>query len=149
MLKEPTSLYITPTRFNENTISPQNLMGLKYKYDIGLVYIFDRIVGAKRNALITDHINRSGVTFLRGKTPHKTMPMFPDLSTVYIKEKNIKGCVVQTLGPKKFNKPPNEAGVVFSEAAAITSTLWHYIGVRVKCFGVCCFGGKTNPLKPV
>ena len=106
--------------------------------------MFDRISGLNKNILIADHINRSGISFLRGDTPYKKKPMFPALSKIYICDKK-QGVVVQTLGPKKFKNPPNEPGVVFSESAAIFATLWHYIGVEVVCFGI----GQPNQTKTI
>ena len=86
---------------------------------------------------------------MRGKTPHKKLPMFPDMSNVYIKNTKNKRHTVQTLGPKNFKSPPNEPGVVFSEASAITATLWHYVGVGVRCYGIVESSDPNNPLKPL
>ena len=143
------AVFITPSQFTKKHISPEHLLGLKEKYKIENIIMFDRVVGIKKNILITDHINRSGISFMRGKTPHKKLPMFPDMSNVYIKNTKNKRHTVQTLGPKNFKAPPNEAGVVFSEASAITATLWHYIGVGVRCYGVVESSDLNNPLKPL
>jgi len=134
--KTPKAIFITPTSFSKKNVSPKNLHQLKMSLKIKNIYMFDRIIGLNKNILISDHINRSGVSFLRGKTPYKNRPMFPDLSKTYISGKKMQGVVVHTLGPKKFKNPPNEPGVVFSELAAITATVWYYIGVKVKCLGV-------------
>ena len=135
---------INPTCFNKKNISLKNLDQLKKKLNIERIYMFDRILGLNKNILIADHINRSGISFLRGETPYKKKPMFPDLSKIYMRDKK-QGVVVQTLGPKKFKNPPNEPGVVFSESAAIFATLWHYIGVEVVCFGI----GQPNQTKTI
>ena len=50
--------------------------------------MYDRIRGIEQDVLITDHVNRSGLFFLRGKTPHEGFPMFPDMSNVYEKNNN-------------------------------------------------------------
>ena len=149
MLCEEGSVYITPTQFTKEHISPEYILGIKDKYKIENIIMFDRVVGIKKNILITDHINRSGTSFIRGKTPHKKLPMFPDMSSVYIKNTKNKRQTVQTLGPKNIKAPPNEAGVVFSEASAITATLWHYVGVSVRCYGVVESSNPNNPLKPL
>ena len=135
---------INPTCFNKKNISLKNLDQLKKKLNIERIYMFDRISGLNKNILIADHINRSGISFLRGETPYKKKPMFPYLSKINICYKK-QGIVVQTLGPKKFKNPPNEPGVVFSESAAIFATLWHYIGVEVVCFGI----GQPNQTKTI
>ena len=148
-MRETNSLFITPAQFTKKHISPKHILGLKDKYKIENIIMFDRVVGIKKNTLITDHINRSGISFIRGKTPHKKLPMFPDMSDVYIEDTKNKRQTVQTLGPKNFKAPPNEAGVVFSEASAITATLWHYVGVGVRCYGIVESGGPNNPLRPL
>ena len=148
-LCEEDAVFITPSQFTKKHISPERLLGLKEKYKIENIIMFDQVVGIKNNILITDHINRSGISFMRGKTPHKKLPMFPDMSNVYIKNPKNKRHTVQTLGPKNFKSPPNEAGVVFSEASAITATLWHYVGVGVRCYGVVESSDPNNPLKPL
>jgi len=130
------TIVINPTRFSKKNISLKNLDQLKKHLNIERIYIIDRISGLNKNILITDHINRSGISFLRGETPYNKRPMFPDLSKVYTHYEKNPRVVVQTLGPKRFKKPPSEPGVVFSESAAIFTTLWHYIGVEILCFGI-------------
>ena len=149
VLCEEGSVFIAPKQLTKEHISPKHILGIKEKYKIENIIMFDRVVGIKKNILITDHINRSGTSFIRGKTPHKKLPMFPDMSGVYIKNTKNKRQTVQTLGPKNFKAPPNEAGVVFSEASAITATLWHYVGVGVRCYGVVESSDPKNPLKPL
>ena len=127
---------VNPTRFSKKNISLKNLDQLKKNLNIERIYIVDKISGLNKNILITDHINRSGISFLRGETPYNKKPMFPDLSKVYTCDEKKPRVVVQTLGPKRFKKPPSEPGVIFSESAAILTTLWHYIGVEVLCFGI-------------
>ncbi|MDB2350993.1 hypothetical protein N9W06_01765 [Candidatus Marinimicrobia bacterium] len=130
------NIFIKPTRFNKFSLSPSNILGLKKAYNIKEIHMYDRIRGIEHNVLITDHINRSGLFFLRGRTPHEDFPMFPDMSKVYEKKSKLKKTTVQTLGPKRFKTTETQEGVVFSECCAITATLWHYVGVSVKCFGV-------------
>ena len=134
---------VSPNQISKKNLSLKNLNELKKNLNINKIYILDRISGLNKNILITDHINRSGISFLLGETPYNKRPMFPDLSKIYIGDKKNQGFVVQTLGPKRFKKPPIEPGVVFSESAAIIATLWHYIGVEVVCFGI----GKPNEAK--
>ena len=131
---------VSPNQISKKNLSLKNLEELKKKLNIKKIYILDRISGLNKNILITDHINRSGISFIRGETPYNKRPMFPDLSKIYKGDKKTQGFVVQTLGPKRFKKPPIEPGAVFSESAAIVATLWHYIGVEIICFGI----GKPN-----
>ena len=139
----PKRTVVSPTRFSKKNISPRTLHQLKKDLNINQINMLDRISGLTKNILIADHINRSGISFLRGETPYNKGPMFPDLSKVYLNNKKKQGIVVQTLGPKNFKKPPNEPGIVFSESAAILATMWHYIGVEVVCFGI----GQRNQTK--
>ena len=131
---------VVPNQISKKNLSLKNLEQLKKKLNIKKIYILDRISGLNKNILITDHINRSGISFLRGETPYNKRPMFPDLTKIYIGDKKNQGFVVQTLGPKRFKNPPIEPGAVFSESAALVATLWHYIGAEVICFGI----GKPN-----
>ena len=147
--EEPKLLFLTPTQFNKNNVCPQNALLFKEKYKIKNIIMFDRVLGVNKNILITDHVNRSGISFLVKKTPHKNLPMFPDMSGVYITNNNEKRYTVHTLGPDRFLNQSKEKGVVFSEAAAITAPLWHYVGVGVRCFGVCDQKKHKDPLKPL
>jgi len=142
-------LFLTPIQFNKNNICPQNALLFKEKYKLKNIVMFDRVLGTNKNIVISDHVNRSGTSFLVEKTPHKNRPMFPDMSHVYITNNNEKKHTVHTLGPGRFQNQPKEKGVVFSEAVAITASLWHYVGVGVRCFGVCAEKEHKNPLKPL
>ena len=68
---------INPTCFNKKNISLKNLDQLKKKLNIERIYMFDRILGLNKNILIAEHINRSGVSFLRGETPYKKKTHVP------------------------------------------------------------------------
>ena len=43
---------------------------------------------------------------------------------------------MQTLGYERFKKIKLKEQVFFSEAAAIISTIWHYVGVSVRGFAI-------------
>lgn len=147
--KEPQLLFLTPSQTDKKNLCPKNMLKLKQKYNFNKIVMFDRVVGTDKNILILDHVNRSGISFVFGKTPYKNFPMFPDMSGIYITKKNEKGHEVQTLGIDRFQSPPMEKGVVFSESAAIIAPLWHYVGVGVRCFGVCTQKADKGTLKPL
>jgi len=127
---------MTPIGFTKRHLSPKNMLLLKERYNIDVIQMFDRVIGTEKNVVITDHINRSGLSFLAGKTPHQNLPMFPNMSNIYIAKEQDVGKCVHTIGPDEFKKAPQEKGVIFSESAAIISTLWHYVGVRIRCLGI-------------
>ena len=127
---------IVPKQFNETSISPTNFLGLKNKYNIKTVYMYDRTLGIKEKSIIMDHVNRSGVFYLKGNTPHEQRPMFPDMSHIYEKDPTLNSVVVQTVGYGRFKKDKLKEQVLFSEAAAIIATIWHYIGVSVRGFAI-------------
>ena len=129
-------VFIVPNQFNETSISPTEFLGLKNKYQIKTVNMYDRTFGIKEKSLIIDHVNRSGVFFLKGNTPFKQRPMFPDMSHIYEKDLLLKNIVVQTLGYDRFKKIKFKEKVFFSEAAAIIATVWHYVGVSVRGFAI-------------
>ena len=127
-------MFIVPSQFNDVSISPTEFLGLKNKYQIKTVNMYDRTFGIKEKSLIIDHVNRSGVFFLKGNTPFKQRPMFPDMSHIYEKDLLLKNIVVQTLGYDRFKMEKLKEKVFFSEAAAIIATVWHYVGVSVRGF---------------
>ena len=129
-------VFIVPNQFNETSISPIEFLGLKNKYQIKTINMYDRTFGIKEKSLIIDHINRSGVFFLKGKTPFKQRPMFPDMSFIYEKDPSLNNIIVQTLGYDRFKKVKLKEQAFFSEAAAIIATVWHYVGVRVLGFAI-------------
>ena len=129
-------VFIVPNQFNETSISPTEFLELKNKYQIKKVNMYDRTHGIKEKSLIIDHVNRSGVFHLKGNTPFKQRPMFPDMSYVYEKDPSLKSIIVQTLGYNRFKNVKLEEEVFFSEAAAIIATIWHYVDVRVRGFAI-------------
>ena len=129
-------VFIVPNQFNEISLSPTEFLGLKNKYQIKTVNMYDRTFGIRKRSLIIDHVNRSGVFYLKGKTPHEQRPMFPDMSYIYEKDYSLKSIIVQTLGYERFKNLKFNEQVFFSEAAAITATIWHYVGVRVRGFAI-------------
>ena len=96
--------------------------------------IFNNVLLGK--SIIIDHVNRSGVFHLKGNTPFKQRPMFPDMSYIYEKDLSLKNIIVQTLGYERFKKVELKERVFVSEAAAIIATIWHYVGVRVRGFAI-------------
>ena len=127
---------IRPKKYNTTSISVKNFFNIREKYDIELIYLYDRVIGADKKVIISDHINRSGFYPLCGNTPYKKQTMFPDMSKIYEGDPNQKETTVHTLGPKRFKSKQLSDSLVYSEGAAAVSTLWHYLNVKVKCFGV-------------
>ena len=129
-------VFIVPNQLNEVSISPIKFLGLKNKYKIKTVNMYDRTFRIKEKSIIIDHVNRSGVFHLKGNTPHEKGPMFPDMSYIYEKDPSLKSIIVQTLGYGRFKKNKLKEKVFFSEAAAIIATVWHYVGVSVRGFAI-------------
>ena len=121
---------IVPVDFSGKNINPNNFLKLKNKFLIKKIFILDKTRPVFKKACIVDHINRSGFNFLINSTPIKNLPMFPDMSNIYIPLKNFKKIKVHTLGPKRFNSG-NLIDEVSSEISGLISPLWHYVGVKV------------------
>ena len=79
------TLFVTPVQIDKKNISPHKFSQLKKKHKFKNIVMFDRIKGVDKNILISDHINRSGFYPLIENTPYKNLPMFPDMSGVYMK----------------------------------------------------------------
>ena len=136
LCEKKSAVFIKPNQYNSVSISPFNFFSLKKKYNIKTVYLYDRVIGVNNKVVVSDHVNRSGFYPLRGKTPYKALAMFPDMSKIYECDPNQKKTTIHTLGPKRFKNKHLSNSLVYSEGAAAVSTLWHYLNVKVKCFGV-------------
>ena len=123
--------FIYPHTTTEQSINPLNLNSIKLSLSIEKVILVDRIFGQEEMTKTKDHINRTGVSFLRGNTPFKELPTFPDVSNIYRTE---KGKVFMSIGDKNPLKIIPGKDVILSEWMAPISTVWHYLGVNV--FGV-------------
>ncbi len=130
------SVQFYPKSFSGKNINPSVFFKLKELYDIRKINIFDRVIGVNKDIVVTDHVNCSGFSFLIGKTPYKTKPMFPDISTIYVKNNNEPKNTVYTVGPQNYLSTPKVKGIVFSESIAPVSIVWHYVGIRVRGYGV-------------
>ena len=107
LLKE--GIHISPDEFSPQSINPSNILKLKEKLNIESIFILDRIKPQIGEVCIVDHVNRSGINFLKGNTPQKGLPTFPDMSCVYNQIAKLKKVVVHTVGPTLFeSKNPNQ-----------------------------------------
>ena len=126
---------IWPKKLDLNHVSPENFLVLKERINIEDILIVDRLKGLKKTASIVGHINRSGISFLRGKTPIKNAQQFPDMSHIYSKTEGMELKTVHTLGPERFLKPPQHERHIWSEAIGLVSVVAHYIGMNVFAVG--------------
>ena len=133
LLKE--GIHISPDEFSPQSINPSNILKLKEKLNIESIFILDRIKPQIGEVCIVDHVNRSGINFLKGNTPQKGLPTFPDMSCVYNQIAKLKKVVVHTVGPTLFeSKNPNS--LVISESVGIVAPIWHYVQVKVFAKGI-------------
>ncbi len=126
--------YLWPTQFNSEAISPKSYYALKNELNITSITIYDIVKGLIKQTEIKDHLNQSGINFLRGQTPFKSFPTFPDVTHIYNTE-NKNGIVTHTVGPDRF-KLTTKTETPISKSIGIVSPVWHYIGVKVKGVGV-------------
>ena len=121
---------IAPINFHKNSINSYNFLQLKIKYKIKKILILDRTKPSFKKASIVGHVNQSGFNFFIGSKRIKELPMFPDMSNIYISRKSKKKIKVHTVGPSRFKKDPL-LNKITSEHIGLISPLWHYIGVGV------------------
>ena len=126
---------IWPTKINPDHLSPKKFLVLKERLNVEDILIVDRLKMTKKTVSIVGHINRSGVSFLRGNTPTKNAEQFPDMSHIYSKIEEIPSAVVHTLGQERFSKPHKNETCIWSEAAGLVSCVAHYVGMKVFAVG--------------
>lgn len=126
---------IWPTKINPDHLSPKNFLVLKERLNVEDILIVDRLKRTKKTVSIVGHINRAGVSFLRGNTPMKNAEQFPDMSHIYSKTEGIPPAVVHTLGKERFSKPHKNETCIWSEAAGLVSCVAHYVGMKVFAVG--------------
>ena len=109
---------------------------LKTRFSNKHFLLLDRICGAKDPVCIVGHINRSGNNNLVNNTPFKENPRFPDSSRIYHKISGLKTVVVHTLGKDRFADCRQTEGLIWSEEAALITTVADYIGWAVYALGI-------------
>ena len=99
------------------------------------IVVLDRVKNSKGLFPIEDHINKSGYSFLSGKTPHNNRPRFPDISNAYTHPSpNPNGKTVVTIGPKRFSDS-NLDGAIISEAAGLVVPVLNYVELKCAVWG--------------
>ncbi len=126
---------VFPEKLNQEHVNPKAIADLYTFFGIDEIILIDRLKGSDKKVTIIDHVNRSGATFLRGKTPLGNRPMFPDVSRIYKPVEKLAQVTVHTLGSNRFNAPPDDEGIIWSETAGQISPLLNYIGYAVYAVG--------------
>lgn len=119
-----------PKSFLIECVNPANFLGLKNKFSLKTILVFDRTKPKIKNVCIVDHVNRSGFNFFIGSSPVKNLAMFPDMSNIYKPVKGLTKITVHTLGPKRFSEEKT-SNIRTSEITGLISPVWHYVGVKV------------------
>ena len=133
IIEQDNCFILCPEKNTKEIINPENYHCLKNKFNLTTLIVIDRIYREEGIVNVSDHINRTGESFLRGKTPFKNFPTFPDISNIYSKE---KGKTLMSLGENNtliFNTQEN---VILSSWIAAISPVWDYINVQITGIGV-------------
>ena len=85
-IKKENSIYLFPEKNSPKTINPENFFNIKKEIQLSDIMVIDRIYSKDDVVYVDDHINRTGLSYLRGKTPFKNLPTFPDISNIYNRE---------------------------------------------------------------
>lgn len=128
-------LILWPDKIDSETINPKNFIYLKKYFKINELLFVDRIVGTNKPVSIINHVNRSGQNFLLGKTPDGKFPQFPDMSNIYHKISGLETITVHTIGKRRFQNPPDEEKVIWSEMIGLIAPVAHYVGIKVFAIG--------------
>ncbi len=125
---------IWPIKFDTDHVSPETILALKNEFKIDKILFVDKLKNIDGTVTITGHTNRSGMNFLRGKTPHGDLPRFPDMSRIYNPVPNPPKVTAHTVGPNRF-KTVTETKTVWSESVGIIAPVLHYCGLQVYAIG--------------
>ena len=128
--------YIWPDSITADIINPRNLRELKTEWGLTRLLIIDRISGIEHPTYIADHVNRSGMNFLIGRTPYESHPQFPDISRIYQRSDDLKAIMVHTVGPHRFGHYLNDNRQHWSEGVALCAPVAHYIGLSIDALGL-------------
>ena len=141
--KSKERIILWPKKIDSATINPKNFYELKKHYKLKELIFVDRLIETNKLVSIINHVNRSGQNFLRSKTPFNKFPQFPDMSKIYNKISGLDTVVVHTIGEKRFQNPPVEENVIWSELIGLIAPVAHYVGIKVFAMG----GNNFNNIK--
>ena len=99
------------------------------------IFLYDRVLGCQHPINICDHINVSGENHLIGKVPFMSLALFPDMSSVYLLERNLPKKTVYTVGERRFIRV-KKTKKILSENAGIFASLFKYLGFEVLGVGI-------------
>ena len=123
-------LFLVPNKFDNTAINPKNFLKLKERMKIKSTLLVDETIPKNKRLCIANHVNRSGLNFLIGKTPLANLPRFPDISKIYNEISGLESTVVHTVGPERFHLKLKNNNVI-SESVGLIAPVWHYVGVKV------------------
>ena len=133
VVKKDKFSYIYPKDKFSKTINPKSFYNIKTELGFTQIVIVDKIYSTSNIVNVSDHINRTGVSYLRGKTPFKNCPTFPDISNIYSKR---NGKVLMSIGDKNSLNINTKENVILSSWIAAISPVWHYVGTQVIGLGI-------------
>lgn len=145
-LKAGKKVLVWPEEINSHVVSPQEIEHVKQETGTTTWLIADRISQGKSTYCIMNHVNRSGMSFLRGKTPHGNRAMFPDVSFIYNSLPETEEIVVDTVGPKRFDALKPENDTIWSEGIGLVAPVVFYSGVKIIGIGTADPGIKGKEI---
>ena len=126
---------VWPEKIDARIVNPKNVDILFNNLPRDGLLLLDRVHGVAGFISVVGHVNRSGTNLLIANTPYDGRPQFPDMSHVYDPIQGYPQVVVHTLGPERFEAPPRENGVVWSEAVGLVAPIFHYLGFQLSALG--------------
>ena len=127
------NILIWPATNSNSTISPQEFLELISYFNFKKIILIDTIFNTDLIIKAVDHINRTGLNYLIGNTPYKSLPTFPDVSNTY-REKN--GKVFISVGNRNKTKIKNNNKNILSKWVAPIAVVWSYLGINIEAYGV-------------
>jgi len=126
---------VWPKTINDRSICPEEIEEVIRATNSKKWMIADKLSTGNALYCIENHINRSGLNFLRGKTPHKNKVMFPDVSSIYNKMEGLERIKTSTVGPERFKNSDKTDKTIWSEAVGLISPVVYYSGIQIFAVG--------------
>ena len=126
---------VWPDKLNAESINPEEIEKVIECLKPKDWLFVDSLIGEVDLKCIINHINKSGVNFLRKRTPYKNGVMFLDVSNIYSEIDGLDNVKVSTVGRERFYEAKASKEEIWSLGIGLVSPVFHYLGIKITAVG--------------